>query len=172
MFELAKEFSSRGGKLLVIDEIHKYPNFQQHLKQIFDFLDLKIICSGSSALSLENAKSDLSRRAVLYRIKGLSFREFLELNTGRAFKSYSLAEIIDNHTDIAYEILKNIKPLEHFYEYIKKGFYPFYFENPNTYYKKLEETINVVIESDLPVLFKIEVTNIIKLKKLIKLICI
>ncbi len=172
LFELAKEFSSKGGKLLVIDEIHKYPNFQQHLKQIFDFLDLKIIFSGSSALSLENAKSDLSRRAVLYRVKGLSFREFLELKTGEAFKSYTLAEIMENHTDIAYEILKSIKPLEYFDEYIKKGCYPFYFENPNTYYKKLEEIINDVIESDLPVLFKIDVTNIVKLKKLVKLICI
>ena len=82
LFELANEFYNKGGKLLAIDEIHKYPNFQQHLKQIYDFLDLKVLFSVSSALRLEHAKIDLSRRAVLCRVNGLSFREFLKLKTG------------------------------------------------------------------------------------------
>ena len=172
IFELASDFYNKGGKLLVVDEIHKYPNFNQHLKQIYDFLDLKVVFSGSSALRLEHAKTDLSRRAVLYRVNGLSFREFLELKTGSNLGSYTLQEILENHIEIAYDVLKKLKPLEHFKEYLQFGFYPFYFENPNTYYKKLEETINVVVESDLPILFKIETKNIIKLKKLIKLICL
>jgi len=171
LFDLAKEFSMKGGEVLVLDEIHKYPEFQRHLKQIYDFLDLKVLFSGSSALRLENAKTDLSRRAVLYRLKGLSFREYLELKTGLNFSSCSISELVNNHMEIAYDVMNRIKPLEYFSEYLKKGFYPFYFENPQTYYNKLEEAINIVIESDLPILFKIEPKNIIKLKKLVKLIC-
>ncbi|UOD35688.1 ATP-binding protein [Deferribacteraceae bacterium V6Fe1] len=171
LFELAKEFAAKGGKILAIDEIHKYPDFARQLKEIYDFLDIKVLISGLSALRLEHAKADLSRRAVRYKVNGLSFREFLELKTGKQLKSFSLEEIFENHVEIAYNILKSIKPLEYFKEYIQYGFYPFYFENPNTYYKKLEETINVVVESDLPLIYKIESKNIIKLKKLIKLIC-
>ena len=172
LFELANYFYKRGGELLIIDEIHKYPDFEKHLKQIYDVLNLKVIFSGSSALILEHAKTDLSRRAVIYRVNGLSFREFLELKTGLSLKSYSLKEILLNHLDISFEIVDKIKPFEHFYEYLKSGFYPFYFENPKTYLRKLEETINIVIEADLPFLFKIDFKNIIKLKKLVKLICL
>jgi predicted AAA+ superfamily ATPase len=171
LFEIADIFAKNDGEILVIDEIHKYPNFEKELKQIYDYLPLKVIFSGSSAVTLENSKSDLSRRAVLYRIKGLSFREFLELKTNKKFKTFKIEEIVNNHTDIVYEILQEIKPFKFFKEYLQKGFYPFYFENPNTYYKKLEETINVVIESDLPFVFGIDTKNTIKLKKLVKLVC-
>lgn len=171
LFEIADDFSKNEGEILVIDEIHKFPNFERELKQIYDFLPLKVIFSGSSAIGLENSKADLSRRAVLYRVNGLSFREFLELKTRIYFKSYKLNEILKNNIDIAYEILQKIKPLKLFKEYLKYGFYPFYFENPATYFNKLEETINVVIESDLPFAFGIDVKNTVKLKKLVKLIC-
>ena len=126
LFELASDFYNKGGKLLVIDEIHKYPNFNQHLKQIYDFLDLKVVFSGSSALRLEHAKTDLSRRAVLYRVNGLSFREFLELKTGVNLSSYTLQEILENHIEISYNVLNRLKPLEYFKEYLQFGFYPFY----------------------------------------------
>jgi len=171
LFEFAKYFESIGGQVLVIDEIHKYPDFEKHLKQIYDFLDLKVLFSGSSAIRLEHSKTDLSRRATIYKVNGLSYREFLELKLEVSLKSYSLGEILKNHIEISYEILQKLKLLEHWEEYVQKGFYPFYFENPDTYYIKLEQIINTVIEADLPLVFKIEVENLIKLKKLVKLIC-
>jgi len=171
LFDIAETFSNLGGKVLVIDEIHKYKNFEIELKEIYDFLDIQVIFSGSSAIVLEHKKADLSRRAVLYRVKGLSFREFLELKLGKKFKSYTLSEILDNHLALSKEISKNIKPLEYFREYLKFGYYPFYFETPNTYYLKLEETVNVVIESDLPMIYNIEPSNIMKLKQLVAYIC-
>ena len=79
LYEIAEEFSKYGGKILAIDEIHKYKNFEAELKEIYDFLDIKVLFSGSSAISLEHSRGDLSRRAILYKVKGLSFREFLEL---------------------------------------------------------------------------------------------
>ena len=171
LFDIAEDFYNLGGKLLVIDEIHKYKDFEIELKEIYDFLDLQVIFSGSSALVLEHKKADLSRRAMIYRLKGLSFREFLELKLGSPFHSYSLDEIIQNHTTIAREIAKKIKPLEHFKEYLQCGYYPFYFEAKGSYCIKLEETINTVIESDLPIIFNIEPSNIYKLKQLTAYIC-
>ncbi|WP_457570848.1 ATP-binding protein [Desulfovulcanus sp.] len=171
IYNIAKEFHKQGGKLLIIDEIHKYKNFESELKSIYDTFDLQIIFSGSSAIQLEHAKADLSRRAILYRINGLSFREFLELETGLVFESYTLEEILDNHQDITFQINKQIKPYEYFYDYLKYGFYPFYREDIATYPIRLNETINAVLEVDLPMVFNVEPRNIIKLKKLVSVIC-
>lgn len=171
LYDIADQFSKSGGKVLAIDEIHKYKDFEKELKEIYDFLDLKVIFSGSSALQLEHRKADLSRRAVLYRVKGLSFREFLELKLDRKFKSYTLEEIITNHADIADELINEIKPFEYFKEYLQYGYFPYYFENNETYNIKLEETVNTVIESDLPIIFNIEPQSIQKLKQLVSLIC-
>ena len=171
LFEIAEDFYNLGGKVLVIDEIHKYKDFEIELKEIYDFLDLHVIFSGSSALMLEHKKADLSRRAMIYRLKGLSFREFLELKLQKSFESFSLEDILKNHLKIAKDIAKEIKPLEHFKEYLKVGYYPFYFESKESYCIKLEETINTVIESDLPIIFNIEPANIQKLKQLTAYIC-
>ena len=171
LVEIAKEFTARGGELLAIDEIHKYRNFEIELKQIYDMLPLKVIFSGSSAIELEHAKADLSRRAVIYRVNGLSFREFLEFKTDISLKAYSLEEILEQHSDIAFKITNQLKPLEFWSEYLEYGYYPFYFENPKRYAIKLNETINTAIEVDIPSIFKIKYEYIINLKKLVKLIC-
>ena len=171
LYEIAETFARNGGEVLAIDEIHKYKNFEHELKEIYDFLDLKVIFSGSSALQLEHKKADLSRRAVLYRLHGLSFREFLELKLNKKFNIYGLDELLENHLDIAHDLTKTFKPFEHFKEYLQSGYFPYYFENPKSYGLKLEETVNTVIESDLPIIFNIEPQNIQKLKQLISLIC-
>ena len=171
LVDIAKEFTSKGGELLAIDEIHKYKNFEIELKQIYDMLPLKVLFSGSSAIELEHAKADLSRRAVIYRVSGLSFREFLEFKTNIKLNTYSLEEILEQHSDIAFEITNKVKPLEFWEEYLQYGYYPFYFENPKRYSIKLNETINTAIEVDIPSVFKIKYEYIINLKKLVKLIC-
>jgi len=171
LYEIAEEFSKMGGEVLAIDEIHKYPNFAIELKSIYDTFDLKIIFSGSSAIALENSKVDLSRRAVLYRVNGLSFREFLEFETRKKFKSYSLNDILQNHTQIAYDLNEHIKPFEYFSKYLQHGYYPFYKQNINLYPQKLNEVLNIVLESDLPLIFKIDPSNINKLKKLLAMLC-
>ena len=171
LFEFAEEFEKRGGKLLVIDEIHKYPDFEKELKLIYDTLNLQVIFTGSSAIKLEHSKADLSRRAIIYKMNNLSFREFLELKNKSNFSSFSLEEILKNHIEIAFEITSKIKPFEFFEEYLKMGAYPFYFENKNTYYLKLQESINATIEYDLPFVFDIKPLNTIKLKQLVYLIC-
>ncbi len=171
LLDIAKEFSSLGGEVLAIDEIHKYKNFEIDLKLIYDMYDLKVIFSGSSAIQLEHSKADLSRRAILYRINGLSYREFLEIKTKNKFSTYKLEDILENHINIVFNDFKDFKPLEFWKEYLEYGFYPFYFQNKESYNIKLNETINTVIEVDIPSVFKIKYENIINLKKLAKYIC-
>ncbi len=171
LFEVAELFSKEDGKVLVIDEIHKYNNFEIELKKIYDILGLKVIFSGSSALQIDNSKADLSRRTVIYHVYGLSFREFIEMNQGVTLPKYSLQEIFDNHVDIAFELLQKFTLRLEYREYVKQGYYPFYFENKKSYLLRLNETINTVIEVDIPSIFPIEYQNVINLKKLVRLVC-
>ena len=172
LFEVAEAFSKEEGKVLVIDEIHKYKNFEIELKKIYDILDLRVIFSGSSALSINNSKADLSRRAILHNVYGLSFREFVEMKKNISLPSFSLEEILSNHIDIAYELLEQFNLTLLFREYIKCGYYPFYFEDEEDYLLRLHETINTVIEIDIPSIFPIEYSSIQNLKKLVRLLCL
>ena len=171
LFEIIREFVKEGGKVVVIDEIHKYPNFEIELKKIYDILNVKVFFSGSSALQLDNAKADLSRRAVIYEVKGLSFREFLEIDLNIKLPVFSLEEILSNHIDISFELLEKFLLKPKFREYIKNGFYPFYFDDKDNYLKKLNEVVNTSIEVDIPSVFPIEYETVNKLKKIVRLIC-
>ena len=171
LFEVAKAFYKEEGQLLVIDEIHKFKNFEIELKKIYDLLDLKVIFSGSSALQIDNSKADLSRRVITYNVYGLSFREFLELKHDIKLPYFSLEEILANHIDIAYELLGKFNLTLNFKEYLEYGYYPFYFEDQISYPIKLNQTISTVLEVDIPSIFPIEYQNIVNLKKLIGLIC-
>jgi len=172
LYEIAEKFSKYGGRILVIDEIHKYKNFEIELKEIYDFLDIQVLFSGSSAISLEHSKADLSRRAVLYKVKGLSFREFLELKLNTSFNKYSLEEILNNHIDIAREVTSKVKIFKYFKEYLEYGYYPYYFSTPKSYKLLVENSINTAIENDLLYIFHIDIDNIEKLKQLVKYLCL
>ena len=172
LYELAAEFEKVGGKVLVIDEIHQIADFEKHLKLIYDALNVKVLFSGSNAIKLEHAKADLSRRALLYRFGGLSFREFLELKTGEKFESFSLELLLKNHIDIAFELTQKFRPFVYWKEYLEYGYYPFYFETQKeSFLIRVNETINTTIEHDLAYIFNIEPKFTIKLKQLVALIC-
>jgi len=146
LYEVALAFSKEEGEVLIIDEIHKYKNFEIELKKIYDILDLKVIFSGSSGLKIDNAKADLSRRAIIYEVEGMSFREFVEMSQDIKLPTYQLEDILKNHEDIAYELLEKFNLTLLFREYLKNGYYPFYFEDKDNYLIKLNETINTVID--------------------------
>ena len=120
--------------MICFDEIHKYADWAGELKSIHDtFPKLKIIASGSSALEIYRGSHDLSRRAVVYRMFGMSLREYIELTTGLELKPFILEEIIKNHPVIALEMTKILerkkkKILALFREYLEYGYYPYFFE--------------------------------------------
>lgn len=166
--DLIATFEKRGGKYLFLDEVHKYPNWAQELKNAYDeYPQLKIVFTGSSALEILNARADLSRRAVVYEMQGFSFREYLCVETGRSFDAYSLQELLTNHLPIAQQITTHIKPLQYFDSYLKFGYYPFYWEQPELYDHRLSEVIHMILEIELPQLRGIENAYIIKLKQLL-----
>lgn len=171
LYDLANEFYKKGGEFLAIDEVHKYPNWAIELKNIYDDMpDLKIVFTGSSLLHLTEAKADLSRRVVMYKMPGLSFREFLEFETKSSFKSYSLDEILNKHIEIAILIKQKIKPLKYFSDYLNYGYYPFYLENKKSFHQKLHEVVLTILEVDIPQFAHVQTSNIIALKKLVAVI--
>ena len=168
LYYLAKEFSDTGGKYLLLDEVHKYPNWSREIKLIYDnFPSLNVIFTSSSMLEIYKAESDLSRRAVSYNLKELSFREFIEFELGIKLSKYSLQDILQNHNQIASDLLQQIKPLALFSKYLKTGAYPYFKENEENYNQKLLNTINLIIEIDINAVEDLNYETLVKLKKLL-----
>ena len=166
--ELAFEFVDNGGEYLLLDEVHKYEDFAAHLKTIYDMSPLNVIFTGSSAVSILNAKSDLSRRVSVFSLEGLSFREFLELENGMTIDKFSLETILKDQQAIANDL--KVK-LSQFKKYLKFGYYPFYFNKQSSYYESLLNTINLSIDVDLTSLGLVEQKYTYKLKKLLEVVC-
>lgn len=168
LFEFAEQFEKEGGKLLLLDEIHKYKNWSHDLKLIYDnFKSLKVVLTSSSALELYKGSHDLSRRLILYNLPGLSLREFSLFRYGYKLPQLSLNDILAHSRDITFNLPGEIKPIKLFKEYWQNGYYPFFIENQDTYHEKLLNILNVVLENDLPAIFKIDFQSVINLKKLI-----
>lgn len=171
LMDLVKEFTQKGGKYLFIDEVHKYPNWSQEIKNIYDFYpELKIVFTGSSLLEIINARSDLSRRAVIYNMQGFSFREYLKIDKGQDFPTFTLENILNNHTAISRIILKDFKPFQYFETYLKSGYYPFYQEEKKLYKIRLNEVINLMLEIELPLLRSVDFAYVPKIKQLLAII--
>ena len=166
--ELAFEFVDSSGEYLLLDEVHKYEDFAAHLKTIYDMSPLNVIFTGSSAASILNAKSDLSRRVSVFSLEGLSFREFLELENGIVIDKFSLETILKDHQAIVDDL--KIKQNQ-FKKYLKFGYYPFYFNKQSSYYESLLNTINLSIDVDLTSLGLVEQKYTYKLKKLLEVVC-
>jgi len=169
--DLTDSFIKKGGKYLFLDEVHKYPNWAQELKNIYDdYPQLKIVFTGSSLLEILNARADLSRRAIIYTMQGLSYREYLNLILKVEMPILSLEDIVSNHIKLAQDLNNTIKPLQHFDSYLKSGYYPFFLEAPSLYFQRLEEVINLILEIELPLLRKVDIAYINKLKQLLQII--
>ncbi|WP_335966731.1 AAA family ATPase [Galbibacter sp. PAP.153] len=168
LYDLAKQFTQFGGTHLLLDEVHKYPNWSREIKLIYDnFPELKVIFTSSSMLEIYRSESDLSRRAVTYYLKELSFREFITFEIQKSFQNYTFQEILENHNQIASQLLEEIKPLPLFEKYLKIGVYPYYKENETLYLQKLQNTINLIIEIDINAVEYLQYDTLIKLKKLL-----
>ena len=171
LVDLSGEFAKRGGKHLFFDEVHKYKNWSQEIKNIYDYYPgLNIVITGSSALDIYRGKADLSRRAILYRMNGLSFREFIELKYSQTFSVLSLEEIVKNPSGYISQILLKIKPVKLFEEYIQRGYYPFYTEGEEEYYVRLKQIVNHILDSDLPAVENMDFNSVHHLRKLLSVL--
>jgi len=161
LYEIAKSFQLMGGHYLAFDEIHQYPDWSLELKSMWDsFPHLKIVASGSSALAIHRGSHDLSRRAIVHKIVGMSFREFLALNHGIDFPSYDVSTLLTDHPKIATTISDALRQhqtpvLPLFQQYLKVGYYPYYNElvDPEKFQITLEKNIHTTLESDLVAIY-------------------
>jgi len=172
LIEIVEAFVEEGGEYLLLDEVHRYNDFASYLKTIYDLFDIHVLFTGSSATSLLNAKSDLSRRVTLYNLYGFSFREFLELKHGIELEVSSVEDIFENHIFLSQKVLaEKFDILKEFNAYVKRGYYPFFFDKKTAYFQNLVNTINLTIDLDLTSLGLIEQKYTYKLKKLLEVIC-
>ena len=167
LYDIATKFAQEGGKVLYIDEVHKYQDWSREVKMMYDFLpDLKVVITGSSILELiRGTDADLSRRAIRYKLEGLSFREYLNFSLGLNIPTYTLEEILDGKVELPAEVKY---PLAHFKEYLTKGYFPFF--KQDDYYQRLENVINQTMEVDIPAYAKMNVSTARKLKQLLYVI--
>jgi predicted AAA+ superfamily ATPase len=179
LYEIAEQFYNLGGEMICFDEIHKYHTWSTELKSIYDtYPKLTIVASGSSALEIYKGSRDLSRRAVVYKMFGMSFREFIELTIGIGLKSFRLEEINRNHQRIAHENINSIekkgkKILSLFKDYLEYGYYPYFreYKNKELFYITLEQNIHTTLESDLIAIYpSLSGNSIKKIKKLLSII--
>ncbi|KEO75923.1 ATP-binding protein [Anditalea andensis] len=168
LYSLADEFVNEGGKHLLIDEVHRYANWSSELKNIYDdFPDVQVVFTGSSLIHIEKARGDLSRRAVVYELFGLSFREFLAFSEISQFEKVTLEDMLTHHVEMARSIVSKIKPLAYFKDYLSYGYYPYFLENKDAYQQKLMETILIAMSTDLPPTYNLSYASIEKIKQLL-----
>ena len=171
LYDLGTSFVMQGGKYLFLDEVHKYKNWSQEIKNLYDaFPELNIILTGSSILEIYKGQADLSRRAVLYSLPGMSFREYLSIEGLVNYNDISLSDLLNNHIEISSDITSKVKILPAFDNYLKYGYFPYYKENIISYHARLIQTVNVVLETDLPSVENIDYYSIDKIKKLLYVI--
>lgn len=171
LLSMAKHHAQNGGTHLFVDEIHKYQNWSQELKNIRDKIkELKVVASGSSILDIYKGNADLSRRSVVYNLQGLSFREYLNIELKLNLPKFSLEEILKEHENLTPQLLEQFKPLQHFPVYLKYGYFPFYLEGIKNYHHKLGNVVNVVLEQDMALLESVDLIKIPKIRKLIYLL--
>lgn len=165
IIELVDTFVKFGGKYLFIDEIHKYKDWARELKLIYDYhKDLNVVFTGSSVLDIKKGASDLSRRAVVYNMQGLSFREYLKLFHNISAQTYTLEEILQHKVDIP----EMERPLPYYVDYLKRGYYPFALEED--FDIRLAQIINQTLENDIPIYADMNVATGRKLKQLLAII--
>ena len=171
LVDTADQFCKMGGRHLFIDEIHKYKNWSSEIKEIYDLhRDLHIVISGSSLLQINDGQTDLSRRLTEYLMPGLSFREYLRMEAGIEAHSISLKELLAAPNKFCTETKKLCYPLEHFDHYLKKGYYPFFFENRQIYQSRVESVINYIIDTELTKFRGLEVGSSRNIKALLQVL--
>lgn len=171
LVETAKNFHKQGGKILALDEVHKYPTWAREIKNLYDlYSDLQIIFTGSSIIDLAKQEMDLSRRAAMYELHGLSYREYLIYNETLNIPPLSINDILNPKNNLRNFFPKDFRPLEHFNHYLKSGYYPFYKESRENYHMRLQQLVRTIIEYDMAELKGFDIRNAKKMLQLISII--
>ncbi|MCC8118615.1 MAG: AAA family ATPase [Bacteroidales bacterium] len=171
LIDLVRHLNMRGVRNLFLDEVHKYKNWTQTLKNISDIYPrMKIVYTGSSMLEIDHSKADMSRRQTLYTMAGMSFREYLEFEGIAQLPSLSLDQLLSRHINLALDITAKVDVMAYFDDYLRHGYYPFYKEEKRDYLIRLRETAKTVIDNDVPAIENFEFETLNKIKKMLMII--
>lgn len=167
LLDMARDFHQHGGKVLVLDEVHKYPGWSREIKNLYDrYEDLQIVFTGSSIIELSKQEADLSRRAIIYELPGLSYREYLELEHQRQFPAFTLEEVVGGKVNFRKIFPDEFRPLAHFKQYLQIGFYPFFREYRDTYLERIKQLVRTIVEYDMAELKGFDVRHAKKMLQL------
>ena len=173
LIDTAKQFYQQGGKLLLLDEVHKYPRWSQEIKLIYDnYHDLQVVFTGSSIIDISKQEGDLSRRALMYELHGLSYREYLMMNGIADLPTLSLNQITDKKTGIRNGFDDHFRPLVHFDDYLRFGYYPFYQEDKEGYHQRLRQLARIIVEFDMAEIKGFDIRNAKKMLQLLYIIAV
>jgi hypothetical protein len=163
-----EELYHLGYRVFLLDEVHKNAWWSKDVKQLYDdYENIQIVAPGSSILDISKSKIDLSRRATLYSMKGLSFREYLNFEKKTNLPTIALPEVIEKHHKLGPDLLDIFSFPDDFHNFLKFGYFPFYLEGQNSYFQKLEETLKLVIETDIAPYEQLQHTTVGIMKKLL-----
>lgn len=169
--ETADTFYKRGGRFLAIDEVHKYPRWAVELKNLHDFYpELQIVFTGSSILDINRASGDISRRALLYELDGLSYREYLSMKDIVHWPVVSLTHILHEPDTYLPLLSQGIRPLEHFQSYLEHGYYPFGVQDPESFRMRMRQVVRSIVETDMAEIPSFDIRNARKMLQLIEVI--
>jgi hypothetical protein len=171
LVETAKAFYQNGGKILALDEVHKYPGWSREIKNLHDrYSDLQIIFSGSSIIDISKVEGDISRRAIIYELHGLSFREYLLFKKNLVLPLLNLEQIISSTNDLRSFFPNDFKPISFFKEYLVTGYFPFSGKNEDLYFQKLRQMIRTIVEYDMAEIKGFDIRNGKKLLQLLYIV--
>ncbi len=167
LVKTAEEFYRGGGKFLFLDEVHKYEGWSQHIKNLYDFYpDLKIIFTGSSIIDIAREEADLSRRALMYDLQGLSYREYLSFSNVITMQAFTLEELLDPERAWRKAFPVSFRPMQYFNDYLRHGYYPFFVEDPESLSSRLQQLIRIIVEYDMAELHDFDIRNARKMLQL------
>lgn len=171
LLNTGRDFYLQGGQILVLDEVHKYENWAREIKNLYDrYKDLKIIFTGSSIIDISKQEGDLSRRAMIYELHGLSYREYLKMNKIIDFDNIDLNTIIHNSNDLRTIFPVHFRPLEYFQDYLRYGYFPFSTEDKEGYAQRLRQLTRLIVETDMSEVKGFDIRNAKKMLQLIYII--
>lgn len=170
LYEFAGEFVKAGGKTLLLDQTFKYPNWSKELRDcFFHYTNLHIVFIASPVMRLIDGNQDIGHLVKMYNLRGLSFREYLNIKAHANLPIYSLNDILTNHEQIADQICRQIQPLSYFESYLREGYYPYYNQEHN-FMDQLLKTMNMMLEIDILLIKQIEVAYLSKIRLLLNML--
>ncbi len=162
------KYYKQGGKYLFLDEVHKFPGWSQAIKNLYDFYpELQIVFTGSSIIDISREEGDLSRRAIMYELHGLSYREYLMYNTEKVYPVIELNKLINSPTSVRKSFDPAFRPLQHFEKYLSSGYYPFFRKDIEGYHQRIQQLIRLIVEYDMAELKDFDIRNAKKLLQLL-----